>query len=191
MCQTKTKVAVIGEFRAWGGRQRWSSIPQRAAAPAQTAEPEGTKQAMKLPSIVTIQVTDPLMAAVYALRREVFVVEQHIPQELEADDDDKIATHVVALLDGRVIATLRIVVQGRTAKIGRMAVAASSRKTGVGKRLMEFAEASAEDCGLGKIVLGAQLTACEFYRRLGYMEEGPIFDDAGLPHVTMSKKLRA
>jgi len=93
MCQTKTKVAVIGEFRAWGGRQRWSSIPQRAAAPAQTAEPEGTKQAMKLPSIVTIQVTDPLMAAVYALRREVFVVEQHIPQELEADDDDKIATH--------------------------------------------------------------------------------------------------
>ena len=56
---------------------------------------------------------------------------------------------------------------------------------------MEFAEASAEDCGLGKIVLGAQLTACEFYRRLGYMEEGPIFDDAGLPHVMMSKKLRA
>jgi len=145
---------------------------------------------MELHTIVAIQAADPLMAAVLALRREVFVVEQHIPHELEVDEDDNIATHVAALLDGRVIATLRIVVHGRTAKIGRMAVAASSRKTGVGRTLMEFAEASAADRGVEKIVLGAQLTARDFYRRLGYVGEGPIFDDAGLPHVMMSKKLR-
>jgi len=60
---------------------------------------------MKAPTIVAIQATDPLMAAVYALRRDVFVFEQHIPQELELDEDDKVATHVAALLDGRVIAT--------------------------------------------------------------------------------------
>jgi predicted GNAT family N-acyltransferase len=148
-------------------------------------------QVMKLHRVVAIQASDPLMAAVYALRRKVFVVEQHIPQELEMDEDDKIATHVAALLDGRVIATLRIVVQGRRATIGRMAVAVSSRKTGVGRRLMEFAEASAADRGLEKVVLAAQLTARDFYKRLGYVEEGPIFDDAGLLHVMMSKKLRA
>jgi predicted GNAT family N-acyltransferase len=146
---------------------------------------------MKLHTVVAIQASDPLMAAVYALRREVFVVEQHIPQELEIDEDDKTATHVAALQDGRVIATLRIVVQGRAAKVGRMAVAASSRNRGVGRTLMEFAEGSAADCGLEKVVLGAQLTACDFYKRLGYVEEGPIFDDAGLPHVMMSKKLHA
>ena len=146
---------------------------------------------MKAPTIVAIQATDPLMAAVYALRRDVFVFEQHIPQELELDEDDKVATHVAALLDGRVIASLRIVVHGPTAKIGRMAVAASSRKTGVGRTLMEFAEALVADRGLAKIVLGAQLTACDFYKRLGYVEEGPTFADAGLPHVMMSKRLRA
>ena len=188
MCQTRAMLA--NSPLGWDVNGQ-VLIPQQAAAPTRTAEPDGTMQAMKLPSIVTIQVTDPLMVSVYALRREVFVVEQHIPQELEADEDDKIATHVAALLDGRVIATLRIVVQGRTAKIGRMAVAASARKSGVGRRLMEFAEASAVGRGLGKIVLGAQLTACEFYRRLGYRQEGPIFDDAGLPHVMMSKSLRA
>jgi predicted GNAT family N-acyltransferase len=107
------------------------------------------------------------------------------------DQDDKVATHVAALLDGHVIATLRIVVQGRTARVGRMAVAAASRKTGVGRTLMDFAEVSAADRGLEKIVLGAQLTACDFYKRLGYVEEGPIFADAGLPHVMMSKTLRA
>src|SRR5215472_9705985 len=59
-----------------------------------TAEPERTIEAMELHTIVAIQAADPLMAAVLALRREVFVVEQHIPHELEVDEDDKIATHV-------------------------------------------------------------------------------------------------
>jgi predicted GNAT family N-acyltransferase len=97
------------------------------------------------------------------------------------------ATHVAALLAGRVIATLRRVAHGQTVKIGRMAVAAASRKTGIERTLMEFAEAWAVDRGFEKIVLGAQLTACDFYRRLGCVEEGPVFDAAGLPHVIMSK----
>lgn len=41
---------------------------------------------------------------------------------------------------------------------------------------MEFAEASAADRGLEKVVLGAQLTARDVYKRLGYVEVGPIFD---------------
>jgi predicted GNAT family N-acyltransferase len=127
---------------------------------------------------------------VYALRREVSASSNIIPQELEVDEDDQIAAHVAALLDDRVIETLPIMRQGRIAKIGRMAVAASSRKEGVARKLMEFA------AGLGRgrrprgIVLGAQLTACDFYKRLGYVEEGPIFNDVGLPHVMMDKKLR-
>jgi predicted GNAT family N-acyltransferase len=184
-------VVVIAAFALCAKRQRRSSMPQRSAAPARSAELEGNEAAMKLHRIVVIEAADPLMAVVYALPREVFVVEQHIPQELEVDEDDKIATHVAALLEGRVIATLRFVADGQSVKIGRMAVAASFRKTGVGRTLMEFAEASAADRGFEKIVLGAQLTARDFYKRLGYVEEGPVFDDAGLPHVMMSKKLRA
>lgn len=128
------------------------------------------------------------MSAVYALRREVFVIEQGVPEELEVDEDDKVAAHLAALSDGRVIGTLRILRNERTAKIGRMAVSASSRKEGIGRGLMEFAAAAASRDGAEEIVLAAQFTAREFYRKLGYIEEGAVFDDAGILHVMMRKK---
>jgi predicted GNAT family N-acyltransferase len=141
-------------------------------------------------TIVEIRGTDPLMSAIYALRHEVFVVEQGVPEELEVDEDDRGAAHLAALSGGNVIGTLRIVRHGRTVKIGRMAVSASSRKRGIGKDLMEFAAATASRGGAEEILLGAQLTAREFYKRLGYVEEGAVFQDAGIPHVMMRKKLR-
>jgi predicted GNAT family N-acyltransferase len=149
----------------------------------------GTRR-WKLTTIVEIDATDPLMSAVYALRREVFVVEQGVPEELEVDENDKVAAHLAALSDGRVIGTLRIVRHERTAKIGRMAVSAPSRKEGVGRELMEFAAAAASRDGVEEIVLAAQFKVREFYRQLGYTEEGPVSDDAGILHVTMRKKLR-
>jgi predicted GNAT family N-acyltransferase len=144
---------------------------------------------MELNAIVEIRATDPLMSAVFALRHEVFVAEQGVPQELEIDEHDKFATHLAALSDGHVIGTLRIVHHERTAKVGRMAVSASSRKKGIGRELMEFAAATASRDGADEVILGAQLIAREFYKRLGYVEEGAVFDDAGIPHVTMRKKL--
>jgi predicted GNAT family N-acyltransferase len=140
--------------------------------------------------IVEIRATDPLISAVYALRHEVFVVEQGVPEELEVDEDDKVAAHLAALSDGHVVGTLRIVLHERMAKIGRMAVSASSPNKGIGRELMEFAAATAARGGAEEIILGAQLTAREFYKRLGYAEEGAVFDDAGIPHVMMRKKLR-
>jgi predicted GNAT family N-acyltransferase len=144
---------------------------------------------MELSTIVEILATDPLMSAVYALRHEVFVLEQHVPEELEVDEDDKVATHLAALSDGEVIGTLRIVHHERTAKIGRMAILASARKQGIGRELMERAAATASRAGADEIILGAQLTARGFYERLGYVEEGAVFDDAGIPHVMMRKVL--
>ena len=150
----------------------------------------GGHEETELSTIVEIQATDPLMSAVYALRHDVFVVEQGVPEELEVDDDDKVAAHLAALSDGHVIGTLRILRHGLTAKIGRMAVSASSRKKGIGRELMEFAAATASRGGNEEIILGAQLTACAFYKRLGYIEEGAVFDDGGIPHVMMRKKLQ-
>ncbi|WP_206734133.1 GNAT family N-acetyltransferase [Bradyrhizobium nanningense] len=141
-------------------------------------------------TIVEIQATDPLMSAVYALRHNVFVVEQGVPEEIEVDEDDMVATHLAAVSDGHVIGTLRILLHGRTAKIGRMAVSASSRTEGIGRELMESAATTASSRGAEEIILGAQLTAYGFYKRLGYMEEGAVFDDGGTPHVMMRKKLQ-
>lgn len=83
--------------------------------------------------IVEIQTTDPLMSAVYALRHDVFVVEQGVPEELEVDGDDEVAIHLAAVSDGLVVGTLRILHHGLTAKVGRMAVSTSSRKEGIGR----------------------------------------------------------
>ncbi|MDA9430967.1 hypothetical protein XH88_04020 [Bradyrhizobium sp. CCBAU 51627] len=136
-----------------------------------------------------ILASNPLTSAVYALRNGVFVVEQGVPEDLEVDEDDRGATHLAALSDGEVIGTLRIVHHERRAKIGRVAILASARKQGVGRELMERAAAIAFRDGADEIVLGAQLTARGFYQRLGYVEEGAPFDDAGILHVMMRKML--
>ena len=131
------------------------------------------------------------MPAVYALRHEVFVIEQNVPAELECDELDDSATHLVALCGNDVIGTLRIVVTGQTTKIGRMAVRAAFRKQGMGSRLMDRAAEVASHMGLREIVLHAQLTARDFYRRHGYREEGGIFEEAGILHVSMRKRMGA
>jgi predicted GNAT family N-acyltransferase len=138
--------------------------------------------------IVAIDATSDLMPAVYAVRHQVFVVEQAVPPELERDEFDAIAVHLVALRGDDVVGTLRIVVVGgRAAKIGRMAVLASERKAGIGTRLMDRAAEIARTMNARDIELHAQLSAKPFYARLGYREEGDVFDEAGIAHVTMRK----
>ena len=139
--------------------------------------------------ILTIDPTAALMPAVFALRHEVFVIEQAVAAELERDELDAGAIHLVALEGDDVVGTLRIVRNERSARVGRMAVHATARKRGVGSRLMQAAEALALQIGIKEIVLHAQLTAKEFYRRLGYREEGGLFEEAGIAHVMMRKSL--
>jgi predicted GNAT family N-acyltransferase len=139
--------------------------------------------------IIAVDASSDLMPAVFALRHQVFVVEQAVPPELERDEFDRIAIHLVALRGNDVIGTLRLVVSGSSAKIGRMAVLAADRKNGVGSRLMDRAVEIAETMGVKEIELHAQLTAQAFYARLGYREEGEVFEEAGIAHVTMRKRI--
>ncbi len=129
--------------------------------------------------------------AAYALRREVFVVEQHVPEEIELDEHDPSAEHVVAVDgQGRCVATGRLVrLDPATGKVGRMAVAAPLRGRGAGAAVLGELERIARERGLAEIVLHAQLTAKGFYDRAGYLPEGPEFDEAGIRHVAMRKRL--
>ena len=139
--------------------------------------------------IVAIDASSDLMPAAYAVRHQVFVVEQAVPPELERDEFDDVAVHLVALRGDNMVGTLRIVASGGSAKIGRMAVLAAERKTGIGTRLMEHAIEIARGMGVSDITLHAQLTAKEFYARLGYREEGEMFEEAGIAHVSMRKAI--
>jgi predicted GNAT family N-acyltransferase len=140
--------------------------------------------------IVVVDASSDLMPAAYAVRHQVFVNEQAVPPALERDALDDLAIHLVALRGDDVIGTLRIVVSGANARIGRMAVLAAERRGGVGTRLMERAHEVARTMNVKEITLHAQLTAKDFYAKLGYCEEGDIFEEAGIAHVTMRQAIR-
>lgn len=133
---------------------------------------------------------EALRAKAYALRREVFVVEQRVPEDLERDEHDPGAFHVVALEGDRCVGTGRLVRQaGGVGRVGRMAVAASHRRRGIGDRLLVALEERAGRDGLAEIELHAQCYVEPFYRKHGYVREGAVFEEAGIDHVVMRKRL--
>jgi predicted GNAT family N-acyltransferase len=127
----------------------------------------------------------------HALRRDVFIVEQGVPAALERDAADAAADHVLALdAAGRAVATGRLVrVDADSGKVGRMAVARELRGKGAGRAVLAELERIAAERGMTTVILHAQLSARGFYDRLGYAAEGPLFEEAGIEHVCMRKKL--
>jgi predicted GNAT family N-acyltransferase len=128
--------------------------------------------------------------ALYALRRQVFEVEQNIPRPLDRDPYDFNADHVVVWDDDRLVGTGRIVrLDARTAQVGRMAVVADQRERGVGALVLEALERMAAMRGLRELVVHSQLPAEPFYRNRGFARDGAPFVDQGVPHVAMRKLL--
>ncbi len=129
------------------------------------------------------------MAAVMALREKVFVHEQGVPADLEHDDLDATALHLLAEDGGRIVGCCRLVPSGDAMRLGRMAVAADARGTSIGALLLAFAEAVAREEGAAEMTLHAQVSARGFYDRAGYAPEGDEFLDAGIVHVAMRRAL--
>jgi len=135
-----------------------------------------------------ITVTDDF-AACAAIRRKVFVEEQNVPEDLELDELDAIAVHLLATRDGRPVGTARLLIDGETAKIGRVALLREERGTGTGAALMRAALDELRARGVTTAKLGAQTYAIGFYEKLGFTAYGPEYDDAGIPHRDMSRTL--
>ena len=127
-----------------------------------------------------------------AIRIAVFVEEQNVPPELEPDEFDDSALHLLAVdaATGDALGTARVVDKGSgLAKIGRVAVLQSARGRGVGQTLMACALDHAARAGQTVAALDAQVHVIPFYERLGFVVEGPVFDDAGIPHRRMTRPL--
>jgi predicted GNAT family N-acyltransferase len=129
------------------------------------------------------------LGAAMALRHAVFCVEQGVPEELERDEHDVGAVHLVAVADGAVVGTCRLVIKGGSARLGRMAVARSHRSRGVGADLLGAAHRQARTAGATEIELHAQLPSRDFYAQAGYVAEGDVFEEAGIAHVVMRRPL--
>lgn len=130
---------------------------------------------------------DALAHEAAPIRHAVFVHEQGVPVEIEIDEWDALSLHAIARDgDGRAIGTGRLLPDGH---IGRMAVLKQARGGGAGTAILIALMDAARERGHREVVLNAQTHAAPFYRRLGFVEEGDVFDDAGIAHIAMRRAL--
>ncbi|MCX4574411.1 GNAT family N-acetyltransferase [Streptomyces sp. NBC_01571] len=138
--------------------------------------------------------------ACFAVRKEVFVGEQGVSEDIEYDAYDARALHVLAVRDdGAPLGTGRLLYgEDAAAKtggdpgvgsLGRLAVTKEARGLGVGVALVGAIEDAARARGLTSVDLHAQTHALGFYERLGYVAYGEEFLDAGIDHRAMRKTL--
>ena len=130
------------------------------------------------------------MEGAIGVRFRVFVSEQAVPPEEELDEADATATHAVALSEGAIIGTGRLLRRDETtAIIGRMAVDREWRRRGVGGQILLFLEEEARAQGYRQSVLHAQEYVKTFYASHGYAEHGDVFLEVNIPHIEMRKRL--
>lgn len=125
-------------------------------------------------------------ADAFLVRQEVFIREQGVPAELELDEFDSSAVHVLAYQDKHCIGTGRLVnLSDQQSQIGRMAVLAKFRRKGVGKLILQKLVDLATSKGSQEIVLHSQVSVIPFYEKLGFQAQGDVYDEAGISHRNM------
>jgi predicted GNAT family N-acyltransferase len=129
------------------------------------------------------------MTAALALRYDVFCVEQGVPRQEEVDGRDGEGLHLVAVSNGDLLATCRLLFVGPTVQFSRLAVHRSARRQGIASALLELADAETRAGGARRLVLHAQTYARGLYEAAGYEPRGRIFMEAGIEHVAMEKRL--
>jgi predicted GNAT family N-acyltransferase len=125
------------------------------------------------------------------VREQVFCREQGVPRELEIDGRDGTALHLLAVEpEGeRVIGTLRLLLDEGVAKVGRVAVERDWRRRGIASRMLDLALARARERGFEQARLASQLDATGLYERAGFAVESDPFEEAGIAHVWMGRRL--
>ena len=152
---------------------------------------------------LTVTTGDWSTLATHALpvRLSVFVREQLVPLEMEVDQWDRLALHVVVFDHaGTGLATGRLTAEnsgvgsettplagaaGGVGRIGRVAVLSTYRGQGLGALVMKTLIQAASDQGFEVLTLHAQHQAVAFYEKFGFIAAGNLFEEAGIPHVEM------
>ena len=134
--------------------------------------------------------TESEVIAALELRERIFCGEQGVSFEADQDGRDPEATHIVAVDDGVVIGTCRLLFRGQVARLGRLAVERDRRGDGIAAEILREADRIASDAGgSDSIALHAQTYALSLYERAGYEPCGPTFVEEGIEHVAMEKRL--
>ena len=129
------------------------------------------------------------MAAALALRHDVFCVEQGVPEHEEVDGRDGDGIHLVAVSNGELLGTCRLLMVGTTAQFSRLAVRVSARRQGIATALLQAADSETIAAGGRRLVLHAQTYAQVLYEDAGYRPRGRVFTEAGIEHIAMEKNV--
>ncbi|WP_317494420.1 GNAT family N-acetyltransferase [Haloechinothrix sp. LS1_15] len=125
--------------------------------------------------------------ALLRLRVDVFVVEQECAYP-ELDGADLLATteHVWAVAEPGVLGCLRVLGDTEPWRIGRVCTRPDARGRGIAASLLDQA---LRLLGHAETVLSAQTRAIGLYERFGFVAEGRPYDEDGIEHVTMRRRL--
>jgi predicted GNAT family N-acyltransferase len=139
---------------------------------------------------VTVGTWNELEEGATAVRTAVFVEEQGVSEAEELDGKDPDAVQFLVRDGGSAVGTARLRFPAPTVgKVERVAVRKSHREAGVGSALMRAVEDAARDDGATALELHAQTRVEAFYQQLGYETVSDEFEEAGIPHVEMRKRL--
>ena len=116
------------------------------------------------------------------IRKQVFIIEQNIPEEEEWDDQDMISDHFVVYDQNQPIATARLL---QNNSVGRVAVLKAYRGQGIGRMIMLEIIRQAHQQDRKFLHLSSQVHAISFYEKLGFSIQGDAYDECGIPHIKM------
>ncbi|MBG9770922.1 GNAT family N-acetyltransferase [Bacillus vallismortis] len=126
-----------------------------------------------------------------AIRRTVFIEEQHVSEFDEFDECDTLQEqyqHILVFHENQPVGTGRVRIVDHTGKLERICVLKSYRKYGLGKAIISGLENILQEKGMTKCKLHGQTQAAGFYKKLGYQISSPEFMEDGIPHVLMTKE---
>jgi len=116
------------------------------------------------------------------IRKQVFIIEQNIPEEEEWDDQDMISDHFVVYDQDQPIATARLL---QNNSVGRVAVLKTYRGQGIGRMIMLEIIRQAHQQDRKFLQLSSQVHAISFYEKIGFSIQGDAYDECGIPHIKM------
>ncbi len=143
-------------------------------------------------SILTIQLAEysKESASIQAIRKAVFQEEQGVDRALDFDGLDETSAQIVAYLDKQPVGTARMRnLDKKIVKIERLAVLPHARGQGIAKKITEKALEIAAANNIREVVVHAQEYVKGLYEKLGFVEVGEKFTEAGIAHIKMKKKL--
>ena len=134
--------------------------------------------------------SDDELQETFEVRRQVFVLEQGISEDLVFDGYDKEALHMVVKDGEQVIGSARVrFLADNQAKLERMAVLKRYRRKGIGREMLLFLDAVWKDKQVRQVIIHAQFEVVPFYKLCGFDELGLPFQEAGIKHIEMRKQV--